>query len=52
VIIPAMRGSDAQGKGYFGAPRGDRTHKGASVSWSAHLTAHPVQTVIGPWLRS
>ena len=23
-----MRGNDAQGKGYFGAPRGDRTHKG------------------------
>lgn len=23
-----MRGSDSQGKGYFGAPRGDRTHKG------------------------
>jgi len=23
-----MRGSDAQGKGYFGAPRGDRIHKG------------------------
>lgn len=28
MIIPAMRGSDSQGKGYFGAPRGDRTHKG------------------------
>lgn len=28
MIIPAMRGNDAQGKGYFGAPRGDRTHKG------------------------
>jgi murein DD-endopeptidase MepM/ murein hydrolase activator NlpD len=28
MLIPAMRGSDAQGKGYFGASRGDRTHKG------------------------
>lgn len=28
MIIPAIRGNDAQGKGYFGAPRGDRIHKG------------------------
>lgn len=28
MIIPPIRGRDAQGCGYFGAPRGDRTHKG------------------------
>jgi murein DD-endopeptidase MepM/ murein hydrolase activator NlpD len=28
VIIPAIRGSDKQGRGYFGAPRGNRTHIG------------------------
>ncbi len=28
MIIPPIRGADSQGKGYFGAPRGDHTHKG------------------------
>lgn len=28
MIIPAMRGSDVQGKGYFGAPREGHTHHG------------------------
>lgn len=28
LIIPAMRGSDSQGKGYFGASRGHRIHYG------------------------
>lgn len=28
MITPSIRGYDLQGAGYFGAPRGDRTHKG------------------------
>lgn len=28
MIIPPIRGHDAHGKGYFGAPRGARTHNG------------------------
>ena len=28
MIIPAIRGADSQGRGYFGAPRGERKHMG------------------------
>ncbi len=31
-IIPKLRGTDAQGSGAYGAPRGDRTHKGVDYA--------------------
>ena len=31
-IIPSIRKTDAQGSGYYGAPRGSRTHKGIDVA--------------------
>jgi len=31
-IIPPIRETDSQGSGYFGAPRGSRTHNGVDVA--------------------
>ena len=32
LIEPPLRGTDPQGSGYFGAPRGLRTHKGVDIA--------------------
>ena len=31
-VIPKLRGTDAQGSGAYGAPRGSRTHKGVDYA--------------------
>jgi len=31
-IIPPIRGNDEQGSGYFGAPRGEKTHRGVDLA--------------------
>ncbi len=44
MIIPPMRGHDSHGKGYFGAPRGDHTHKGVDFVATA---GDPVRAFMG-----
>lgn len=34
LILPPIRASDSQGRGYYGAPRGSRTHNGVDFVYS------------------
>ena len=41
-IAPPIRGTDAQGSGYFGAPRGDHLHRGIDFACMKGSVVHSI----------